>query len=531
VAPVVTDGAALSSALPWLLPVVPLLALRFAIVHAADRGAIAAASALKMRVRSQLMRHLLALGPGNAAARDSGAAATVVVEGVDALDPYVSRFLAHAGIVAAVPLLILAVVLPHDWVSGLVLLVTAPVIPLFMVLVGHGAERMSRRQWQRLARLSAQLLDGLQRLTTLRMLNAVDREAARLAAASEDYRRSTMAVLRVAFLSSLALEFFATVGIALVAVLIGFRLLDGMLGFEAAFFVLLLAPEFYAPLRQLGADYHARMEALAAAERVLALLDTAPPRSGTARPDFGPAVTVSCEAVAFAWTPGRPAVAGVSLRLAPGEVTAVVGPSGAGKSTLLALLAGFVRPDAGRVLAGDHDLASLDPDWWMRHVALVPQRPHLFAGTIGDNIALGAPGTDPERVREAARRAAADGFIAALPAGYDTPLGEHGQTLSGGQVQRIALARAFLKSDAPVVLMDEGTAGLDRDTEAAVTAAVARLAAGRTALIVAHRLATVRMADRIVFMEGGRIVEDGPRAALEADGRRFAALLGDAGLR
>jgi ABC-type multidrug transport system fused ATPase/permease subunit len=171
----------------------------------------------------------------------------------------------------------------------------------------------------------------------------------------------------------------------------------------------------------------------------------------------------------------------------------------------------------------------------MRHVALVPQRPHMFAGTIGDNIALGAPGADPERVREAARLAAADGFIAALPAGYDTPLGEHGQTLSGGQVQRIALARAFLKagmkSGAPVVLMDEGTAGLDRDTEAAVTAAVARLAAGRTALIVAHRLATVRMADRIVFMEGGRIVEDGPRAALEADGRRFAALLGDAGLR
>lgn len=530
IAPVVMAGAPLSSALPWLLPVLPLLLLRFALGHAADRTAIAAAARVKAEVRADLLRHLAALGPARLAGRGSGELATLAIEGVDALEPYVARYLAHLGTLAALPLAILAVVLPRDWISGLVLIATAPVIPLFMVLLGQSAEKLNRRQWQRLARLSAQLLDGLQRLTTLKMLNAGAREAERLATAAEDYRASTMAVLRVAFLSSLALEFFATVAIAVVAVLIGFRLLDGALGFEAGFFVLLLAPEFYAPLRQLGVDYHARMEALAAAERILALLQEETDTPGTARPDFGDAVTCRFEDVTLAWAPSRPAVQAATFTLHPGEITALVGPSGAGKSTLLSLLLGFVRPQQGHVRVNGTDLGELDPEHLMRHVALVPQRPHMFAGSVLDNIRLGDPGTSREAARTAARQAAADGFISALPQGYDTPLGEHGQTLSGGQVQRIALARAFLKAGAPLVVMDEGTAGLDRETEAAVTAAIRALGAGRTTLVVAHRLATVRLADRIIVMDGGRIVEQGRRAELEADGSRFAALLRDAGL-
>jgi ATP-binding cassette subfamily C protein CydD len=339
-----------------------------------------------------------------------------------------------------------------------------------------------------------------------------------------------MAVLRVAFLSTLALEFFATVGIALVAVLIGFRLLDGALGFEAAFFVLLLAPEFYAPLRQLGLDYHARMEALAAAERILDLHAEPSLPAGGERPVLGPALTIECEGVSFAWEPDRPAVRDFSLRLVPGEIVALVGPSGAGKSTLLSLLMGFLRPQSGRVLVNGHDLATLDPAHWLGHVAVVPQRPHMFEGSVLDNIRLADPDASPERVRAAARLAAADGFIAALPRGYDTPLGEHGETLSGGQVQRLALARAFLKEQAALLLLDEGTAGLDRGTEAAVADAIRRLAAGRTTLIVTHRLATVGLADRVVFLDEGRIVEQGPRAALQADDGRFARLLSDAGL-
>ncbi|WP_454917995.1 thiol reductant ABC exporter subunit CydD [Xanthobacter sediminis] len=529
IAPIVTAGAALATALPWLLPVLPILALRFLLAAAADRRALAAAERLKAQVRDDLVRHLQALGPARLVGRASGEAATVVIEGVDALEPYVARFLAHAGILAALPLVILAVVLPSDWISGLVLLLTAPVIPLFMVLLGQGAERLNRRQWRRLTRLSAQLLDGLQRLTTLKALNASAREAERLAQAAEDYRASTMSVLRIAFLSSLALEFFATVAIAVVAVLIGFRLLAGTLGFEAGFFVLLLAPEFYAPLRQLGVDYHARMEALAAAERILDLLQEQPDAPGTERPVFAGPPAVEVDGVAYAWEAGRPALRGVSLRLESGEITALVGPSGAGKSTLLALLLGFIRPQEGRIRAASHDLAEMDGAHWMAQVALVPQRPHMFAGSVLDNIRLFDPAVGPEEVRAAAQLAAADRFISALPQGYDTPLGEHGQTLSGGQVQRLALARAFLKADAPVLMLDEGTAGLDRETEAVVADAIRRLAPGRTTLIVAHRLATVRLADRVVFLDEGRIVEQGRRAELEADGR-FATLLRDAGL-
>jgi len=529
VAPVVMEKAPLSSALAWLLPVLPLLALRFMLATASGRSALAAAGRVKVRIRSALLRHLAALGPTAKAGRSTGEAATVVLEGVDALDAYVSRFLAHIGVLVVLPPLVLVVVLPRDWISGLVLLVTAPVIPLFMVLLGLGAEKLNRRQWLRLLRLSGRLLDGLQRLTTLRLLNAGDREAGRLAEAAEDYRRSTMAVLRVAFLSSLALEFFATVGIALVAVLIGFRLLDGALGFEAAFFVLLLAPEFYAPLRQLGLDYHARMEALAAAERIFALREELPVPAGEARPALGAAVTIECEAVSFAWEPGRPVVENFSLRLVPGEIVAVVGPSGAGKSTLLSLLLGFLRPQSGRVLVNGHDLITLDPAHWLDHVAVVPQRPHMFAGSVLDNIRLGDPGASLDRVRAAARLAAADGFIAALPQGYDTPLGEHGETLSGGQVQRVGLARAFLKEQKSVLLLDEGTAGLDRGTEAAVADAIRRLAADRTTLIVSHRLATVRLADRVVFLEEGRIVEQGRSSALAEDDGRIAGLLRDAG--
>lgn len=545
IAPVVMEGAPIGRALVWLTPVLPLLLARLVLAHAADRAALGAALRLKGDVRAALLGHLAALGPARLGGRATGDVATTVIEAVDALEPYVARYLAHLGTLAGLPLLILAVVLSRDWISGLVLLFTAPVIPLFMVLLGQGAERLNRRQWRRLARLSGRLLDGLQRLTTLKMLNAEAGEESRLAAAAEAYRTSTMAVLRVAFLSSLALEFFATVAIAMVAVLIGFRLLDGALGFEAAFFVLLLAPEFYAPLRQLGVDYHARMEALAAAERIAALLGEPGDAPGTATPELGRAISLRCRGLRFGWGEGAPAVDGVDLDLRPGEITVLVGPSGAGKSTLLSLLLGFVSPQQGTIEVGGagtsvHDLSALAPDHWMRQVALVPQRPHMFEGTVADNISLGAPADgEPatgnpaprrERVRAAARLAAADGFIAALPQGYDTPLGEFGQTLSGGQVQRLALARAFLKQTAPLLIMDEGTAGLDRATEAQVTAAVRELARGRTALIVTHRLATLHLADRILLMEAGRIVEEGTRAELLEKGGRFAVLLGEGSL-
>ncbi|MDM0014629.1 thiol reductant ABC exporter subunit CydD [Variovorax sp. J22P168] len=523
IALVVVGGATLAEALPWLLPVPPIMLVRFGITQWADRMALGGAIAVKGHVRAALVRKLQALGTDYVQARSSGALATVVIDGVEALQPYYARYRPNLAVLYVVPLAIAAVVLPRDWISGLVLLVTAPVIPLFMFLIGHGTERLNQRQWRKLAQLSGRLLDALRHLTTIKLFNAAGREADSLARVSDEYRRTTMSVLRVAFLSSLALEFFATVGIALVAVLIGFRLLDGMMGFGVGLFALLLAPEFYAPLRRLGADYHARMEALAAAEGVVAVLEASEPRRGTGEPSLPEKIAISFEDVAFAYGE-TPALQGATLALEPGTVTALVGASGSGKSTLLSLLATQRVPHGGRVVVAGHDLASISPSHWLQQVALVPQRPYLFAGSIRDNIRLGQPDAPQSAVEAVATSAAIHDFIMSLPDGYATPVGEHGHTLSGGQAQRLALARAFLKP-APVVLMDEGTAGLDHALEDDVGAALARLARGRTVLVIAHRLRTVQLADRIAVMEGGRIVEAGSPSELGAADTRFARML------
>ena len=521
VAPAVMEKAPLAWALSWLLPVLPLLAVRFGLAAWSGRTALAAAGRVKARIRSGLLRDVPALAPD--LRRASGEVAAAVLEGVDALDAYVSRFLAHLGVLVILPPLILIVVLPRDWISALVLLSTAPVIPLFMVLLGNGAARLNRRQWQRLARLSGRLLDGLQRLTTLRMLNAGEREAERLAEAAEDYRRSTMAVLRVAFLSALALEFFATVGIALVAVLIGFRLLDGTLGFEAGLFVLLLAPEFYAPLRQLGLDYHARMEALAAAERIFALQGARAPPPGDARPTLGRSVTIDCVGVGFAWEPGRPTLEGVSLRLLPGEIVALIGPSGAGKSTVLNMIPRFYDPTAGRVLIDGHDLREVSQASLRAQLAIVPQDTMLFGGTVRENILYGKLEASEDELIAAALAANAHAFILALPQGYDTVVGERGAKLSGGQRQRIAIARAILK-DPRVLLLDEATSSLDSASEQLVQEALERLMQSRTTVIIAHRLSTVKVAHRIAVLEAGQIVELGTHAELIALGGLYSRL-------
>lgn len=528
VALVVVAGASLDQALPWLWPMLTLFAARFALLQWADRTAQQASLVIKAKVRDALVRKLQALGPSYVQERSSGALVTPLVDGVEALEPYFTRFLPHLVSVGLVPLAIFLAVLPFDWISALVLLVTGPVIPVFMILIGYGTERLNQRQWRRLSRLSGRLLDTLQRLTTLKQFNAAAREGDQLARFSEDYRRSTMSVLRVAFLSSLMLEFFATVGIAVVAVLIGFRLLYGELSFETGFYALLLAPEFYGPLRQLGANYHARLEALGAATPLVDILQAEVPAPGTARPIFGAEIDIVCDGLDFAYEPGCLVLRSAHLKMEAGKVTALVGSSGAGKSTLLALILGLHRPQAGRVLVGGHDLAELDGEHWLRQVAVLPQRPHMFAGSVLDNIALGAPGVSLEEVRAAARLAEADSFISRLPLGYDTLLGEHGHTLSGGERQRIALARAFLKN-ASVVVMDEATTGLDPESEALVTKAIARLARERTVLIIAHRLRTVRFADRIAFMEGGHIVEEGTHEVLGSGATRYAALLARAG--
>ncbi len=351
---------------------------------------------------------------------------------------------------------------------------------------------------QALRLLATHFLDVVRGLPTLRAFNRGEAQAERIAQVSDEYRRATMGTLRVAFLSGAVLELAATLGIALVAVTVGVRLVEGGLGFEAGLTVLVLAPELYLPLRNLAAQYHASADGLAVGERLLDLAEEEGRRPGAAMPPSPRHAPIRFEGVSYAYPARpRPAVADLDLELEPGEMVALTGPSGAGKSTIAALLLLLAEPTAGRVSVGGVDLAECDPASWRAQVAWVPQRPTLFRGTVADNIRLGDAGAPDAAVREAAAQAGAHRFVRGLPDGYETIVGDGGRPLSAGQVRRIALARAFLR-DAPLVILDEPTADLDPASAEVVAAAVERLLAGRTVLLVTHRPELESRADRVV---------------------------------
>ncbi len=505
------------------------VALRGVLSWASGAAAAGASARVRDRLRERLARHLVRLGPLAAGRERTGELAGTLGEGIERLDAHIRRYLPQLALAAGIPPALIVLVAVRDPLSALVLLLTVPVVPLFMVLIGRAAAARSRRQWTALARLGAHFLEAIQGLPTLKVLGRARDEVRRIAEVSERFGEATMGVLRIAFLSALALELAATIGTAVVAVQVGLRLLYGHLGFESAFFVLLLAPEVYAPLRALGAAFHAGTEGTAAAERVFELLETPAPRLEEGRHPVPERLHVRFRGVRYAYPSRgggreRPALDGVDLELAPGTVTALVGPSGAGKSTLAALLLRFARPCAGEITVDGVPLEELELDAWRRVVAWVPQRPYLMAGTVADAIRLYRPQASLAQVREAARRATLAPEIEAMPLGYHTPLGEGGTGLSGGQLQRLALARAFL-ADAPLVIMDEPTSHVDPELEAALAASTARLLKGRTALVIAHRLGTARGADRIAVMEAGRIVQEGRHRELAAVPGPYRSLL------
>lgn len=512
--------APLAAEWPWLAGLLGIYALRAVAVWGRDRASQQAGNRIRRRTRADLVGHIHALGPVWVDGREPGALANTVVDGVDALYAYFADYLPQASLAVVVPLMILAVAFPVDWISGLVFLGTVILIPVFMVVLGRSAAAMNERQWRRMARLSSHFYEVLAGLPVLASFGAARAEAAVVGKLSEDYRSATMRVLRVAFLSSFALEFLSMLSIAMVAVFIGFRLLWGDVGFSAGLAVLLLAPEFYLPLRKLGDSWHTRLAAVAAAEDIAEIM-ALPVRThaGRARIAAGAAMDVHIERVTYTY-PGstRASLDAVSLALTAGTHVAIIGRTGAGKSTLTRLLLGFITPDAGSVRIGPQSLADLDPAEWRRHVAWVPQRAHVFPATVAENIALGVPGARRAAIIAAAEAAQARGFIEALPRGFDTPIGEGEAALSGGEIQRIALARAFLR-DAPLLILDEPTASLDAESEAAVMRALARLARGRTVLSIAHRLYTLRAADRIVLLADGRIVTGDDARLRDALGR------------
>ncbi|MEU3950736.1 thiol reductant ABC exporter subunit CydD [Streptomyces achromogenes] len=463
-----------------------------------------AGAAVKSELRGRLLDRAAALGPGWLSGQRTGSLVTLATRGVDALDDYFSRYLPQLGLAVVVPVAVLARIVTEDWVSAAIIVGTLPLIPLFMMLIGWATQSRMDRQWRLLSRLSGHFLDVVAGLPTLKVFGRAKAQAESIRRITGEYRQATLRTLRIAFLSSFALELLATLSVALVAVTIGMRLVHGDMDLYIGLVILVLAPEAYLPLRQVGAQYHAAAEGLAAAEEIFSVLETPVPASGTGAV---PAGALAFEDVGVRY-PGRSsdAVTGVSFRVEPGETVALVGPSGAGKSTLLSVLLGFVRPTGGRVRVGDADLAGLDLAEWRSRIAWVPQRPHLYAGTIAENVRLARPGADDDAVRRALRDAGAWEFVAALPDGVDTVLGEDGAGLSAGQRQRLALARAFL-ADRPVLLLDEPTAALDGATEADVVAAVRRLAAGRTVLLVVHRPALLEVADRVVRLGGAEVAK------------------------
>lgn len=478
--------------------------LRGVVACLAEEKLILAATEVKQQVIGRLYRHLQRLLPAGVAGEDAGTLAEITTSGVEGLESYLTRFLPNLVLAALLPALALAVVFPLEWRAGIVLLFSAPFIPLLMILIGKGAERLNQRQWGKLTRMAGHLLDLVQGLPDLKIFGAARREAALVARVSDDYRRSTMAVLRVAFLSALMLEFFATVGTAVVAVIIGFMLLSGKLQLIDGLFVLLLTPEFYLPLRTLGLSWHSRMNGTAAAARILPLLLHPLPlqeRGTLPAPETTPSIKL--EDVTFRYGSNRGGIQNINLEFPPCSVTAITGESGSGKSTLARVLLGLAVPESGRVLVDDSDLNSFDQRLWRSRLGWVPQRPFFSAASIRDNLLAARKNAGDDELIKALDAAALSDVVRRLPKGLDTRLGDRGAGLSGGELRRLAMARLMLRNPL-LIILDEPTAGLDHTNELLLIETIERLAVGRTMIIISHREDVLRHCTLAVRMADGR---------------------------
>ena len=500
--------------IPALVALAAAFSLRAAASWAGEVAAHRTSATVTSTLRRQLLTRAVALGPSWLAGERTGELAASATQGVDALDGYFARYLPTLVLSALTPVALLGCIVVRDWFSAVILAVTVAVIPLFMILLGLEATRNADRQWARLSGLAATFYDLLQGLPTLRAFGRTRDGRHTLERANRELHDETMSTLKVAFLSSLALETMASVGTALVALFLGLRLLHGTLPLGTALSILVLAPEVYLPLRRAGAEFHSSAEGRAAAARILDVLDAAdaavpPTDESEARPLPDPALHPVHLVRVTVRHSGRaqPVLDAVDLTLRPGEHVAVVGESGSGKSTLLNVLMGFVVPESGAVAISDELLSACSLREWRRNVAWVPQRPALIRGTIEDNLRLGNPDAAAEQLTQALVRSGLDGLVARLPDGLATPVGEGGLTLSAGERQRIAIGRAVLR-DVPVVLLDEPTAHLDTAREEELRDALAPWLEGRTVVMAAHRGGLVGRVDRTITLVAGNAVAE-----------------------
>jgi ATP-binding cassette, subfamily C, bacterial CydCD len=515
IALVFLKGATLEDVQRLLAALLLVILLKAACIAVTEQASSSISRKIKCWLRINTAERLMAAGPvdptGHVQDLDNhtGEITSVLAEGVEKLDSFYSQFLPQLILAAAVPLMILGFIFKLDPVSGFVLLFTAPLIPVFMYLIGSYANKLSQKQWRSLSRMSAYFLDVIQGLTTLRALGRSREQTSVIARFSDRFRNAAMRVLKVAFLSSFVLELAAALSTAVVAVQVGLRLLYGYISFEQALFVLILAPEFYQPLRMLGASFHNAVAGHAPAERIFNILDERSQSKPLLEQGRIGALNLSgkirFDNVSFTYPEREGGLHKFSLELNPGEITAVSGPSGSGKTTLVNLLLRFIEPQQGSVYVGDQILADIPTEAWRDKIALVPQKPYLFHDTVLANIRLAYPEAEIEDVVNAAKQANAHQFIQALPEGYETVIGERGERLSAGQAQRIALARAFLK-DSPIIILDEPTSRLDSENELQIMDALGRLVKDRTVILISHGSRSLSKADRVVSLRNGRLV-------------------------
>jgi ATP-binding cassette, subfamily C, bacterial CydCD len=496
---VFVGGADLHDIGALLAVLATLTVLRAAFSYLQETAAARASAVVKSQLRQGLLHRIVDAGPSWGAEHRTGEITQLATRGLETLDAYFARYLPQVVLTAIISPLFVVVIWATDWISGAVVLLTLPIVLLFMVLAGLSAQRRTNDQWHALARMSNHFLDVVEGLTTLRVFGRARAQRSAVQSVTNEYRRTTMTVLRLSFLSSFVLELFASLSVAIVAVQVGLRLIGGSIELESALIVLLLAPEAFQPLRTLGASYHAAAEGRSATQKILDILDEPAPPPGTlAVPNAAEFVTVR-DITVWRADSSFAACAPTSFRLCRSEVVAMVGPSGCGKSTLLSVMLGFLEPSAGTVLMDGVSVAEADRQSWLGHIAWVPQRPTLVAGTVAENVRLGAADARDTEVTAVLAKAACEGLDPRRR------IAQNGADLSAGERQRIALARCFLRAErgADLLLLDEPTANLDGPTERRALAAIRELSIGRFVLMVAHRPSSIHFADRTVEVGAG----------------------------